>query len=233
MIVALVPVLGRPANAQPLADSLAATSPGVRLVFLVSPDDPLEHDACVQTGADVIVMPWPRGPGDFAMKCNAGYRATTEPFVFQAADDVEFRPGWDDAILRVAEDTGAGVTGSNDLANPVVRKGRHSTHSLIRRSYVDHPGASADGPGTVFSEAYGHQWVDTELVQLAMHRNTWAFAKDSIVQHRHPFFDKTAKIDATYALGLSTSSQDARIFRNRSRAWNRQPKTFALAHSQS
>ncbi len=218
MIVVLVPVLGRPANAQPLADSLAAASPGVRLVFLVSLGDTDQHEACVKTGADVLVLDALRAPGDFARKINEGYRATTEPFVFQAADDVEFRLGWDDAALRVAEDTGAGVVGTNDLANPVVRKGRHSTHSLIRRSYVDHPGASADGPGTVFSEAYGHAFCDNELVELAKKRGQWAFAESSHVLHRHWVWG-TAEKDATYRVGMETFQADSRVFHRRRRAF--------------
>ncbi len=218
VIVVLCPVLSRPANAQPLADSLAAASPGARLVFLVSPRDLFQWRACLATGADAILMPEPRGPGDFARKINHGYRLTTEPFVFQAADDVEFRPGWDDAALRVAEDTGAGVVGTNDLANPVVRKGRHSTHSLIRRSYVDHPGASADGPGTVFSEAYGHAFCDNELVELAKRRKQWAFAEFSHVLHRHWVWG-TAEKDATYRVGMETFQADSRVFHRRRRVF--------------
>ncbi len=220
MIVVVVPVLGRPDNAQPLADSLTSSSPGVRLVFVVSPGDDAQRQACLGTGADVVEATWPAGHADFARKINHVYRLTTEPFVFQAADDVEFRPGWDDAVLRIAEDTGAGVTGTNDLANPVVKQGRHATHSLIRRSYIDSPGASADGPGSVFSEAYGHAFVDNELVELAKTRNQWAFAEESHVWHRHWVWG-TAEKDATYLKGAESFAADSRLFGQRRRGWRK------------
>ncbi len=222
MIVVLVPVLGRPANAQPLADSLAAASPGVRLVFLVSPDDPEQYHACVKTGADLFLVPFASGPADFQKKIRHGYENTTEEWIFQAADDVRFQPGWDTALMECADRTGADVIGTDDGHNPTVRAGNHSTHTLIRRSYIDHPGASMDGPGTVFSEAYSHQWCDTELVQLAMARGVWAFCAEAKVTHLHPFWTGGRRtMDETYRKGLATSTQDHRIFMRRSRLWAR------------
>lgn len=220
MIVVVAPVLARPWNAGPLADSLAAASPDVRLLFVVSPDDDAQREACARTGADILTATWGPGPGDFARKINLAYRETTERFIFQAADDVRFEPGWADEALRVAEDTGAGVTGTNDMANPLVKRGGHSTHSLIRRSYVDSPGASADGPGSVFSEAYGHQWCDNELVELAKARGQWAFAARAVVRHRHPIFDRTVPRDATYERGDLSAREDAALFRQRRRLWS-------------
>lgn len=219
MIAVLVPVLRRPASAQPLADSLYAASPDVRLIFVVSATDQDQFAACKATGADIIESEWVPGPGDFARKINKGLRETTEPFLFQAADDVEFTAGWDDEVLRVAEDTGAGVVGTNDDANPLVKAGKHATHSLIRRTYADDPGASFDGPGTVFSERYGHQYVDNELYGLAVSRGQWAFAVKSVVRHRHPIFDRSVKRDTTYELGDSTRHQDFKLFRLRQRQW--------------
>jgi hypothetical protein len=220
VIVVVAPVLGRPQNAQPLADSLAAASPGVRLVFVVSSGDDAQHSACLATGADVIEAPWPAGHGDFARKVNLAADLTTERFVFQGADDIEFAAGWDDEALRVAEDTGAGVVGTNDNANPAVKQGRHSTHSLIRRAYIDDPGASMDGPGSVFSVAYGHQFCDNELVALAQARGEWAFAERAVVVHRHWVWG-TALKDATYAKGDATHVADARMFMRRRTSWSR------------
>ena len=133
VIVVVCPVLNRAQNAQPLADSLAAASPGVRLVFVVSPGDDAQQKACQATGADVLWATWPAGHGDFARKVNHAARWTRERFVFQGADDIDFSAGWDDEAIRVAEDTGAGVVGTNDNANPVVKQGRHATRSEERR----------------------------------------------------------------------------------------------------
>lgn len=219
-LAVIVPVLGRPQNAAKIAASLeAATSVAYRLVFVCSPGDHDQIAACHSTGEDVIEADWHPGPGDFARKVNIAYEDTSEPWLFQAADDVVFHAGWDVNALACAEHGGALVVGTYDGHNPEVRAGRHSTHTLIARSYCDSPGASMDGPGTVFSEAYGHQFCDTELVGLARERGVWAFAASSHVIHEHPFWVGRDRMDATYAKGLATSKEDAQLYRTRQKLW--------------
>jgi len=224
-LVVLVPVLGRHANAAPLAESfLEARTVESNLVFICSTGDTDEIRACAAAtspddGTSFNVVDWTAGPGDFARKINHGFRRSSHPFMFQAADDVVFCPGWDRAALHVADLTGAGVVGTNDMGNPKVIRGHHSTHTLIRRAYVDGPGGSLDGPGIVFHEGYGHQFADTELVELAKSRGQWAFAHEAIVCHEHPFWDKTVPTDATYRKGQASAQHDARLYRRRSRQW--------------
>lgn len=219
MIDVLVPVLGRPHNATALAESLAAsTTVPYQLVWICSDGDDAQIAACHRLIGTPVIVEWQPGHADYARKINHAFTITSSPFVFQAADDVEFTAGWDVHALTVADRTGAGVVGTNDAANPMVKRGDHATHSLIRRSYVDEHGATVDGPGLVLSEAYGHQWCDNELVQLAKHRGQWAFAEQSVVKHRHWVWG-TAPKDPTYLLGSATARQDARLFRDRSRRW--------------
>lgn len=225
MIAVVVPMLGRPHEAARLAANLADASDfDYRLVFVVSPDDAEVQRACEDTYGDTLLMLRDPGPGDFARKVNAAYRLTTEEWIFQAASDVRFEPGWDSALMSKARTTGALVIGTQDGGNPVVKQGRHSTHTLVARSYADDPGASMDGPGTVFSEAYGHQWCDTELVELAKARGVWAFADDARVTHLHPFWmgapaRRRMELDATYQRGQATSREDARLFEQRRKMW--------------
>lgn len=220
MIVVVVPVLGRPGNAARVAESLAtSTVTPHRLVWVCSPGDTEQVLACEQAGGEILMAHWEPGPGDFARKINHAFRRTEEPWLFQAADDVEFTPGWDVEALRVGMESAAGVVGTNDQANPLVKRGGHATHSLIRREYVDEHGGSWDGPGTVFHEGYGHMWVENELVELAKRRGRWAFASGSVVRHRHPIFDRTVKRDATYRRGEVTARKDAALFRERRRLW--------------
>ena len=47
-----------------------------------------------------------------------------------------FSPGWLDAALA-HDGPGIGVIGTNDLHNPAVLRGLHSTHSLVKRTYAD------------------------------------------------------------------------------------------------
>jgi hypothetical protein len=216
-IAILVPVLGRPENAARLVESItaAATVP-YRVRFLCSPGDDEEIAACEATGVEVRVCPFPDGRGNYAKKINLGFCETGEPWIFQAADDLRFKRGWDEKALRVGETSRAGIVGTNDLGNPRVKRGLLSTHSLIRRSYVDEQGTSLDGPGVVLHEGYHHNFVDAEMVELAVVRRQFQFAKVSIVEHLHPHWGK-AKMDATYDLGLSTYKADQRLFAERMR----------------
>jgi hypothetical protein len=219
VIVCLVPVLGRPQNAAKVAHSLRVASPKVRLMFICSANDTEGYAACAATHADVTIADWEPGRGDFAKKIELGYRSTSEPWIFQGADDIAFEKGWDEACLALHEETGALVIGTFDGGNPSVKRGNHSTHTLIARSYCDDPGASFDGPGTVFSTAYDHQSVDVELIYLAKRRGVWAFAKDAKVIHHHPFWPGGPPLDATYQKGLAKGRQDMHLFQQRLRRW--------------
>jgi hypothetical protein len=219
VIVCLVPVLGRPQNAAKVAHSLRVTSPKVRLMFICSASDTEQYAACAATHADVTIADWEPGRGDFAKKIELGYRSTQEPWIFQGADDISFEKGWDEAVLRCANASEGLVIGTHDGGNPSVKRGNHSTHTLIARSYCDDPGASFDGPGTVFSTAYDHQSVDVELIWLAKKRGVWAFCEDAKVIHHHPFWDRSVPSDATYKKGLAGGRKDIHLFQQRLRRW--------------
>src|SRR4029077_20483144 len=153
-------------------------------------------------------------PGTFAEKVNQAYRETDEPWLFLVGDDVRFQPGWLDQAQHAARD-GAHVIGTNDLHNPLVLKGEHATHLLIRRNYIDERGASWDGPKVVCHEGYGHWFVDNEIVSVAKQRKVWAFAHHSKVEHLHPLWGG-AETDATYELGQSRIVEDKALFEARS-----------------
>jgi glycosyltransferase involved in cell wall biosynthesis len=217
-IAILVPVLGRPQNAAPLVESITtATTTPHRILFLCSPEDDAEIEACEATGADVHIYSMRRGHGDYARKINHGYRLTSEPWIFQGADDLRFHPGWDVAALALAaQRPRLTVVGTNDLGNPRVRRGQLATHSLISRSYIDHQGASFDGPGVVLHEGYTHNYVDEELCLVARRRRVWGFARDAVVEHLHPHWGK-ANYDETYEIGLEPFHSDAQLFASRRR----------------
>jgi hypothetical protein len=199
---------------------------------MCSPGDVLAMNACAlisgQDGRVVTrIVPWEAGHADWAKKINAGFEETTEDFLLLGATDLRFHPGWDANALRVAKHTGAGVIGTNDLGNVTVMRGKHSTHPLVRRAYIEQFG-TVDEPGKVVHEGYQHQWVDTELVQTAMARGQWAFAKDSHVEHLH-FMWRKSKRDATYDKALSTSREDHHYFSQRKRLIDRERKAVISA----
>lgn len=229
-VLVVVPVLRRPRRAAPLAASLAASVEQVELglLFVCSPEDDEQIEACdalrrpenapeglVSIGYAVI--DWQVGPGDWARKINFAYRLSLEPWVFTGADDLCFHPGWADRALEIAEQTGAGVIGTNDLGNPRVTSGKHSTHSLVARAYADERG-TVDGPGAVVSEVYAHNFVDDELVATARARGAYAFAADSRVEHLHPNWRKS-RTDDVYAIGEATFHEDRIRFARRRRLW--------------
>ena len=224
-ITILVPVLNRPQNAQRLVNSIEhGSSREYQVVFLCSPGDTEEIKACSETSATVHIVDFPNGPGDWAKKINRGMTLSTSEFVLLGADDLKFHPGWDNEALRVARQTGAGVIGTNDLGNATVMRGHHSTHPLVRRAYVEEFG-TIDEPGLCLHEGYAHQWVDTELVETAKMRHRWAFAKESRVEHLHPFWKK-GKMDSTYEKALSTSKEDHAHFQERKQLWARRSRDW-------
>ena len=222
MISVLIPVLARPQNAKPAVDSIRAhTTVEHEIIFLCSRGDVAQINACYDTAASIVVTTWEPGPGDAAKKWNLGFAHGEGEFVFCAADDVEFTPGWDTEALRVAEQTGAGMIGTNDDANPLVKRGRHSTHSFFRRSYINEVGGTFfDGPGVVYHEGYKHQYIDTESVKAAMDRGEWAFSQRSLVIHHHPIYDKTVGMDSTYSKALGDAHEDNTLYRTRLHQWS-------------
>ncbi len=229
----LVPVLRRPDRARPLLESVVeGTSVDWEVAFLVSPADNLEMSAIVAASLHLGVrdriricqVPWEAGPGDYARKINHGLSATTSPWLFLGADDLRFHPGWDTAAIACAESSGAKVVGTDDRGNGQVMRGKHSTHSLIDAAYAEEFGLTWDGvPGMVYSDAYDHQYVDTELVSVAIDRGVFAFCKDSVVEHLHPLWGK-GTMDDTYRKALENGHADGLLFqRRRSKLAGRDP----------
>ena len=230
-VAVICPVLGRPQNAAPLADSLFATAPDAWLLFLCSPDDDEQHQACDAVSRDHdqarwAVMEWEPGPGDFARKINLGYLNTAQcGLVLLGADDLRFHPGWLEAVEAVAAEYDCGVIGTNDRANPAVKQGIHSTHPVVRRCYIDEHGGYVGGQGRVYFEGYSHQWTDTELVETAKARGCYAHAHDAIVEHLHPMYRRDIAMDDTYRLGQAGQREDRALYQARRHLWERERVT--------
>lgn len=216
-----IPVLNRPHRAGEVCSSIFANSQvEIEVLFICSPGDHAEYDACAATGEDILLVPWEPGPGDFARKHNLAFAHTEAPYVLLAADDLDFELGWDVRALEVAKRTHAGVIGTNDDANPLVKRGRHATHPIVSREYIERDGGTwHDGPGVVYCEAYSHQYVDTELVAVAIERRQWVFAHGSTVRHLHPMYPHRGigrtPMDETYKKALADGSSDNELFRER------------------
>jgi GT2 family glycosyltransferase len=215
-VTVIVPVLGRPENAEPFMRSLRAST-GMAHVFTVCSEDEDER-AWEAAGGFGINS---NGRVTFPEKANLAVAVldqipeyALDEWIFLCGDDVVFRPGWLDQAQHTARLTGAQVVGVNDMGNPRIMAGEMSTHFLIRRSYIEERGASWSGPGVVCHEGYRHCFVDNEIVTVAKQRGVFAMSRASIVEHMHPEYGK-APMDATYELGYEKFEQDEREFRSR------------------
>lgn len=217
-VVIVIPVLKRPHRVKPILENIAAATPAgsYRVLFVASIFDREEVDALWEGEADHLVVPWEGGsPGDFARKTNYGYRRSVEPLIFTGADDLNFHPGWLEAAKACLLPT-VGVVGTNDLYNPGVKAGLHSTHSLVRREYADL--GTVDEPRKIYHEGYDHTFVDNELVQTAIARRAFVHCPNSVVEHVHPHAKK-APTDAVYRLSEASVRQGRRLFNQRKRLW--------------
>jgi hypothetical protein len=199
----------------------------VTVTFICTPGDEAEIEAVRATGEKLVIVDWPAGHGDFARKHNLVYQLGKAPYVLLAADDLEFEQGWDTCALRVAERSGKGVIGIDDDANPLVKRGRHATHPLVSRRYIDEVGGTwHDGPGVVYCELYRHQFVDTELCTAAQQRRQWAFSHGSVVRHLHPLYPKRGRprtpMDTTYTKALGDAAEDRDLYIQRLHAQKHQ-----------
>lgn len=227
-VAIIAPVLRRPQNAIPLAESVIRSSAlDWRLVFVCSAGDSEEIEACTHAREldderiRVQILNVPPGPGDYARKIQAGYdnRFLTDcPFVLLGADDLRFHDGWDESAFGVISAYDVGVVGTNDLGNPAVLKSQHSTHPLVARCYIDRYGGYVGAPGQVYFDQYDHQFVDCELVETAKARGCYAHCHSSVVEHLHPFWRK-GEHDDVYAKGQKRGGQDRRLFETRRLLW--------------
>lgn len=209
-VAVLVPVLKRPHRVKPLVKSISTGTPEPHsILFICDPDDRETQDQVALAGCRMISP-----GGTYAQKINAGVRATTEPLLLFAADDVEAHRGWLTAAVRYIEQ-GAQVVGLNDLIERAERPA-HATHFLVTRAYAEQP--CIDGSTGPTFEGYGHWRVDDELIATAQKRGVYAYAPDAVLQHFHPMTG-TAPDDDTYRKGRSTARSDNRIFARRSRLW--------------
>jgi hypothetical protein len=213
----LIPCLGRPESIPRLQENWQATCPpDSELVFIISPHDIPVMQAVVENGATSIAADWRPGRGDYGMKMNLAYRKTEREWLFLGAQDIHFTEGWFDQAMRHSH---YDVIATNDRANRQVMRGEFGTHCLVRRSYVDEQGASADGPYVLIHEGYDHNFVDRELCGVAKNRGVFAFAKRSVVEHSHPLW-RTADWDDTYRKGLAKFQEDRRLYLSRAHLWD-------------
>lgn len=223
-VAILIPTLGRAHVLEQLIENIADTTPGGRYltIFVIDHDD---TDTCSELHR--LNAWWVFKDGTYPVKTNAGYAASQHlPLILPTADDVVFHNGWYEAAIEVFQDERVQVVGTRDLT-PVTDSGQHSTMPIVRRSYIEGPGAVWGEPGKVFHEGYHHGWVETELWQLACHRGVARFVPGSVIEHCHPDWG-TRPRDATDEKGnVRFKGEDNALFNRRQAEWIREPAAAA------
>lgn len=247
----VIPLWLRTRNILRVGHSASVATPEAEVIFVVSEDDRLVRDYLTDFGVpeapsdhlrswQLVVPGYGGGAGDYAKKINAGYRASSRPFIFTGADDIVFGDGWyapareliDDATIRTITTPGGGtltgpfpipeigVVGTVDGLNGRTLTGEHSTHSLVARWYADQ-GACPEIGNIIYFEGYIHEYCDDELCQVAMARKAYAHSFASTVQHLHWLGDRTLD-DETYRQGRSGTRMSRLTFLKRQRLWGGQ-----------
>lgn len=215
MISILIPTLNRPDSIGPLASNIADTTPlgSYSLVFVLDHADHASREAVKNAEFCRFIL----CDGTYPEKVAAGLAGSNEPFVLPTADDVVFHDGWFEAFEAEMTDD-VHVLGTTDLT-PISAAGQHSTMPIIRRSYIENPGAAWNETGTVYHLGYHHGWIETETCQLAMHRGVWKFTHNCVIEHKHPDWG-TREVDDTDRKGnLANKAQDEALFNARKAEW--------------
>lgn len=216
-VAILIPTLGRAGALGPLLQNLRqVTELRYRVYFVVDHEDQAtRHVLETMPGLDFETV---LCDGTFPEKSNAGFAAIgDEELVAPLADDVVFHDGWLQAVLPHFE-YGWQVVGTYD-GSPVTEDGWHVTMPILARSYIEDPGAAWGERGTIFHAGLHHNFCDTELWQLARHRDVAIFEPASIIDHRHPAWG-TREADATDAKGNGQNWEaDEALFIRRKAEW--------------
>jgi hypothetical protein len=215
----IVPVLNRPERVIPVMKSLAHSlvKREATIYFVASERDRDELAALYDAKVPHFILPGERRRGDYARKINHAIPLTDEPWLFLGADDLRFGEGWLDVCIAEAMRWRKRVIGTNDLGNREVVARRHSTHTLVARSYIEELG-TIDQPGKALHEGYDHQWCDNEFIETAKHRAEFISSGQAVVEHLHPHWGKGPE-DSTYSLAVRHGEHDRKLFRQRRRLW--------------
>lgn len=216
MIDILIPSIGRPDRLADLVDNIHATTRHPHRVAIITEG----FDTATQSAVDGIdaTLIINERTENYAGAVNTAYDLTDGEWLFCGADDLAFHDGWDEACL-VHDDDWFQVFGTNDLLNPYVMAGMHSTHSLVSRTYLNDVGGVVDlGPGSFLPECYDHNFTDTEFIGTAKMRARFRPCLDSIVEHLHVSTGKVA-VDSTHERSVRAFCEDDALYETRRDIW--------------
>jgi hypothetical protein len=208
-IAVLIPTLGRAERLAGLVENVHAATEIPHTVYLIM--ESTDTESGLASGALDAVGVFGRF-GSCAAAVNAGYRASTEPFVAVGNDDCLFHPGWDIAALGGMSET-THVVGLNDGS------GDCKCFQLIRRRFIEEHSGVYDQPGILY-HTYASQCCDTEFAHYAQLRGVWADAPDAVLEHQHWRFGKADPGHPNYVRARATNQEDLAEYRRRREQWD-------------
>lgn len=218
----LIPTLGRHDVLKPLLINLTRVTPQseFRAIFVADEADTPTRDVldeiCGRGNGDICVI----HDGTYPEKINAAYRFGRGDLVLPTADDVIFHDGWLEAALNALRDPTVKVLGTDDLS-PATANRDHATMPILRRSYIEDPGAVWGETGTIFHGGYAHNFCETETWQLALHRGVTGWAEDCVIEHLHPAWGKRETDETDRRGNMQGWEEDQRLFEARRGEWSR------------
>lgn len=211
----IIPSIGRADRLAGLVANIHANTEATHNVVIVTEDFDEDTKAAVADLDALLVIN--ERTENYAGAVNTAYDHSAADFLFCGADDLEFHPHWDAECFKVL-DNWVMVAGTNDLLNPYVMRGAHSTHSLVDRRYLDEIGGVVDvGPGSFLPECYDHNFTDTEFIGTAKMRARFQPCLTSIVEHHHVL--KGAPADATHERSVRKFLDDEALYDARRDLW--------------
>ena len=212
-VAVLIPTLRRAFRLRAVANNVMQSDSRCVPVFICEAEDEESIETVDQIeGAQLVINVRARS---YAGAINTAVAWMDSDWFFLGSDDLDFRAGWLDHALAIAD--GFDVVGTNDLHNPDVLNGTHSTHSLVRGSYARN--GCIDVPDVCLFEGYKHNWCDTEFIQTAIKRGVFVPCLDAVVEHKHWAW-QLASMDSTYDKGKLFEADDRQLFWGREKLWN-------------
>jgi hypothetical protein len=142
--------------------------------------DDIDSDMVVDRFGVKVVY---RQPLDYSLGCAYGLEVLLRaaghyPFYIGLSDDLICHPGWFEAAHRAMDGLGgSGMVALNDTHSD---GNEYGAHALVSRKFlIDHRG------GAFCSPKYRSWWWDREMTDVAKLHQCYAWAQDSVVEHRN------------------------------------------------
>jgi glycosyltransferase involved in cell wall biosynthesis len=199
-IAVLVPTYKR---SEKLADFVRKFNGNAILYFIVTPEDKDSQIVLSELKQNYFVH-----DSEYVGAINYGFKETKEEFVVCASDDVVFREGWDEVLLKMAdENPDKHIFGGIDEWK-VTFSLKYISHPLVRRSHFASP---------LYFPGYIHYMCDTEFIQRGWMENSVMITPQVLISHPHTITDgeDPTKWDKTYQRSFSKIEIDKSLYDRR------------------